>query len=78
MKGFVDMISVWFWKKYANRPLHLFGAGGLIFFLGMTLGFALVIARVTYSVPMSNKIWPLIAVFLVLDGNSALHFRAFG
>ncbi|MFA5925337.1 MAG: glycosyltransferase family 2 protein [Parcubacteria group bacterium] len=69
VKGFVDMISVWFWKKYANRPLHLFGAGGLgIFFLGILSGLALVVARVFYAVPMSNKIWPLIAIFLVLMG----------
>ncbi len=69
VKGFVDMISVWFWKKYANRPLHLFGAGGLaIFFLGILSGAALVIARIFYAVPMSNKIWPLIAIFLVLMG----------
>ncbi|HBB37170.1 MAG: hypothetical protein UX02_C0002G0377 [Candidatus Moranbacteria bacterium GW2011_GWC1_45_18] len=69
VKGIVDMISVWFWKKYANRPLHLFGAGGLgIFFLGILSGAALVTARVFYAVPMSNKIWPLIAVFLVLMG----------
>jgi hypothetical protein len=63
------MISVWFWKKYANRPLHLFGAGGLIiFFVGIVSGAALVVARVFYDVPMSNKIWPLIAVFMVLMG----------
>lgn len=29
MKGFLDMLSVWFWKKFANRPLHLFGGVGL-------------------------------------------------
>ncbi len=69
VKGIVDMISVWFWKKYANRPLHLFGAGGLaVFFLGILSGAALVVARIFYNVPMSNKIWPLIAVFLVLMG----------
>jgi len=69
MKGIVDMISVWFWKKYANRPLHLFGAGGLIiFFVGIASGAALVVARVFYAVPMSNKIWPLIAVFMILMG----------
>lgn len=69
IKGFVDMISVWFWKKYANRPLHLFGAGGLgIFSIGMLLGLELVIARLFYSVSLTNKIWPLVAVFLVLMG----------
>ena len=26
VKGFVDMISVWFWHKYASRPLHLLGS----------------------------------------------------
>ena len=31
IKGILDMISVWFWKKYASRPLHLFGGFG--FFL---------------------------------------------
>ncbi len=69
VKGFVDMISIWFWKKYANRPLHLFGAGGLaVFSLGILLTAGLLIARITYAVPMSTKIWPLVAVFLILMG----------
>jgi len=69
VKGFVDMISVWFWKKYANRPLHLFGAGGLFLFgVGVLSGIAIAVARFFYSVPMSNKIWPLIAVFFVIMG----------
>lgn len=29
IKGFVDMISVWFWNKYASRPLHVLGAFGI-------------------------------------------------
>ncbi|MCI0471344.1 MAG: glycosyltransferase family 2 protein, partial [Candidatus Aminicenantes bacterium] len=69
VKGFVDMISVWFWKKYANRPLHLFGASGLgIFALGMVLGTGLAIARVFYGFMLAERIWPLVAVFLVLMG----------
>ena len=36
IKGFVDMISLWFWSKYAVRPLHIMGAGGMIsIFLGI-------------------------------------------
>ena len=31
IKGFVDMISVWFWDKYSTRPLHLLGGMGLVF-----------------------------------------------
>ncbi|MFA5871127.1 MAG: glycosyltransferase family 2 protein [Parcubacteria group bacterium] len=79
VKGFVDMISVWFWKKYANRPLHLFGAGGLIIFTaGVAFGLALIIARIFYAVPLSNKIWPLIAVFLVLMGVQLFIFGLLG
>lgn len=33
IKGFLDMLSVWFWKKFANRPLHLFGGFGLFLIL---------------------------------------------
>jgi glycosyltransferase involved in cell wall biosynthesis len=29
-KGFIDMISLWFWGKFASRPLHLFGFLGLL------------------------------------------------
>jgi len=29
-KGFIDMISVWFWHKYAVRPLHLLGGIGIL------------------------------------------------
>jgi len=29
VKGILDMFSVWFWQKYAHRPLHLFGGVGL-------------------------------------------------
>jgi glycosyltransferase involved in cell wall biosynthesis len=33
VKGVLDMFSVWFWKKYANRPLHLFGGMGILLVL---------------------------------------------
>ena len=36
IKGFLDMLSVWFWNKYAVRPLHLLGGlAFLSFFLGI-------------------------------------------
>jgi glycosyltransferase involved in cell wall biosynthesis len=69
VKGFVDMISVWFWKKYANRPLHLFGAGGLaVFALGILIALVLVVARLYFAVPMADKVWPLVSIFMILMG----------
>ena len=29
-KGFIDMISVWFWHRYSVRPLHLLGGIGIV------------------------------------------------
>ncbi|MBU0612618.1 glycosyltransferase family 2 protein [Patescibacteria group bacterium] len=69
LKGLIDMISVWFWRKYSGRPLHLFGGLGIISgTLGMLLGTYLAVARILGKIALQNSIWPLIAVFLVLTG----------
>ena len=34
LKGFLDMVSVWFWSKYSSRPLHLLGTLSLLFLCG--------------------------------------------
>lgn len=69
IKGIVDMISIWFWRKYSNRPVHLFGGGGILFSL---VGFAILIwmaiEKVFFGASLSEKIWPLIGVFLIMVG----------
>jgi glycosyltransferase involved in cell wall biosynthesis len=75
-KGFVDMISVWFWNKYAVRPLHLMGSAGLV---SLMIGFACgiwSIALFCLGYKMSNNIMPpLLTVFFVIIG---LLFFVFG
>ncbi len=75
-RGFVDMWQIWFLEKYSDRPLHLFGISGC--FLGgigilslVTLG----ILRLFKIISLSNSIWPLIAVLLIIVG---LQFFIFG
>ncbi|KKP98019.1 MAG: Glycosyl transferase GT2 family [Candidatus Moranbacteria bacterium GW2011_GWD2_36_12] len=69
LKGIVDMISVWFWRKYSNRPLHLFGGTGMIF---MMLGFVILlwmgIEKIFFGYPIATRNWPLLGVFFVLVG----------
>lgn len=69
LRGFVDMIGVWFWRKYSSRPLHLFGGGGLLVFGG---GFIMMIVlfflRFFDMISLSDRIWPIIAIFLMLAG----------
>lgn len=67
-RGFIDMISVWFWNKYAVRPLHLLGGLGI---------FTMVLGIITslYSLFMYIQIgkvghtaWPVLAAFLLFTG----------
>ena len=68
IKGLVDMISIWFWRKYANRPLHLFGGTGIVFsVIGILVLIWMIIEKIL-GASISEKIWPLIGVFLVLVG----------
>lgn len=69
LKGFIDMVSVWFWRKYSGRPLHLFGGLGiLIGGSGFIMGTVLVILRILHKISLQNRIWPLLVVFMLLAG----------
>ncbi len=69
MKGFVDMISIWFWRKYSNRPLHLFGGAGITLSLaGSLILLWMLVDKILFKVQLSEKIWPLVGIFLILVG----------
>lgn len=68
-KGFIDILAIVFWRRYANRPLHLFGAIGIVFtLLGMILGMMVIVRRFIYSIPIADSSMPLLAVFLFVLG----------
>lgn len=68
-KGFVDMISLWFWGKFAVRPLHILGTAGLI---SMMMGFVCGIWSIVLFLAgrkMSNNIMPpLLTIFFIVIG----------
>lgn len=67
-KGFVDMISVWFWNKYAVKPLHLLGGMGL---LSIFFGFVSLAYTVYLYIDMGkvgHTAWPVLSVFLFMIG----------
>jgi glycosyltransferase involved in cell wall biosynthesis len=69
IKGFVDMISIWFWRKYANRPLHLFGGAGIVFsVVGTFILIWMAIEKIFFNASLAEKIWPLIGIFFILTG----------
>lgn len=69
VKGFADMISIWFWRKYAHRPLHLFGAMGFASsFVGFAILLWMTILKLAYHASLSERIWPMVGIFLVIMG----------
>jgi len=68
IKGFLDMLSVWFWNKYAVRPLHLLGGFA---FLSIFLGIIVSVVGIVFYIQDINlfkNILPVLAVFLFLSG----------
>lgn len=69
IKGFVDMISVWFWNKYASRPLHLLGGMGIVFIiLGAGCGIWSVVLFCEGYKMSDNIIPPILTVFFMIMG----------
>jgi len=65
----VDMVSVWFWRKYANRPLHLFGGSGVFLSLaGFAILIWMAIEKIFLGASLSERIWPLVGLFMILAG----------
>ena len=69
VKGFIDMLSIWFWNKYAVRPLHLLGGLGLILItLSMVTGLKTLYDFLILGLKMSRTALPLLTAFLFLSG----------
>lgn len=67
-KGFVDMISVWFWNKFAVRPLHLLGSAGIIsIFVGVVFALWSVVLFILGN-NMSDYMQPIVSVLFLLAG----------
>ena len=68
-RGFVDMWLIWFTMKFDDRPLHLFGVGGLFMTIaGGVMLFILAVARLFEMVALSTSIWPTVSVLLIIAG----------
>lgn len=68
-KGFVDMISVWFWNKYSVRPLHMMGSMGMGSIVsGLCCGVWYLSKNITGNERQKNMIHPVCSVFLIVIG----------
>jgi glycosyltransferase involved in cell wall biosynthesis len=68
-KGFLDLLTVIFTTRYMQRPLHLFGFWGLLFFLaGFAIDVTLGILKFTEGIVLSNRPLFLGGVLLIIVG----------
>lgn len=69
VKGFVDMISLWFWSKYSVRPLHILGAAGMFsLFLGFVCAVWSIVLFAMGRKMSANIMPPLLTVFFIIVG----------
>ncbi len=69
VKGFVDMIAIWFWRKYSHRPIHLFGGSGILLsVVGSGILLWMLIEKLIFGASLSERLWPLVGIFFVLIG----------
>jgi len=75
INGFLDLLSIWFLSKFGKRPMHLFGAlGVLMFFFGFIaaawIGFSK-LYKMYHQLPnilVTNNPWFYIALILMVIG----------
>ncbi len=69
VKGFVDMIAIWFWRNYSYRPLHLFGGAGMaLSVIGSGILLWMLVEKVVFQASIGDRLWPLVGIFCVLMG----------
>lgn len=69
VKGFLDLLTVFFLTEYRQRPMHLFGLPGLVFaFIGVIIGLFLTFERVVRDQQIGTRPLLMLAVLLVVLG----------
>lgn len=68
VRRFIDLVSLWFWRKFAMRPLHLLGGGGLFMLAAGFLSGLWTVYLFVRGVNMTEVLWPVFTVFLSVTG----------
>jgi glycosyltransferase involved in cell wall biosynthesis len=76
IRGFIDLIYVWFIYKYSQRPLHLFGYMSVVsLFLGIGSGAITIYEKIFNGLSINRNGWFFISFFFLLAG---ILFFSFG
>jgi glycosyltransferase involved in cell wall biosynthesis len=76
VKGFLDLIVIAFWQKYAVRPMHIFGGFGFILGIaGFFISIYLIFERLFFNMGLTERPLFLVGIFLLVVG---IQFMALG
>jgi glycosyltransferase involved in cell wall biosynthesis len=76
VKGLLDMMVVSFWMRFSARPMHLFGALGILMGLvGFGLATYLAVLKLAYGEELASRPMLTLAVLLIILG---VQFTIFG
>lgn len=71
----MDLLTIWFMKKFLTRPMHVFGLLGLLsMFLGVVLGGYLTFLKLGLGVTIGNRPLLILTVLLLLTGIQLFSF----
>ncbi len=69
VKGILDMFAVWFWHKYASRPLHLFGSiGVLLMIVSFCSGIVVLYQKIFWGYDLSDSAMTMLSMFGFFTG----------
>lgn len=69
VKGFIDLIHIWFIDKYSQRPLHMFGFLGLVsILLGLIIEGWMIYEKLFREIDLSANAWFILGFFLLITG----------
>ena len=69
IKGFLDLIVISFWQKYAVRPIHVFGGLGMVLSgFGAVIGSWMGIQRLFFGGSLADRPMFLLAILMTIIG----------
>jgi glycosyltransferase involved in cell wall biosynthesis len=68
MKGFADMVMIWYWNRYATRPFHFLGSIGLLVIVVSFFSGLMSLWEFFHGQDMSETFWPMFTLLTFLIG----------
>ena len=75
IRGFIDLLYIWFIDKYSQRPLHVFGGAGIVSFgIGALIELILIYFKIFHTIDLSANAWFVLGFFFMIGGLIAFSF----